>query len=388
MLPDRNKLHPMTRLNHSPDVPLPQGNWPILSPIYQSAKFRLGDEVPLSSQFAYTRVSNPTLRELELTLSELQRTEDCIVVGSGMAAITGAILGIMKAGDHLITFLESYRPARIFTRKTLERFGMKTTVLSLSDLSKLESAITPQTRIIYFESPTNPHLDVADIKKIVSIAKKNNVLVLMDATFGGPHQHTDLGIDVLIQSLTKYANGHGDVIAGAISGKKSVIQEIRQLTVNLGATLDPHAAYLIQRGLKTYFMRYERAARTAQTVAEFLENHPRVKKVMYPGLSSHPNHELAKSQMTSMGGILALEVDPKSGTAVEICHRLKLIQFTASVGSAETLICPTALFFGDDLSPEELNQLGMNSYTLRISVGLEHAEDLISDLKAALEISI
>jgi cystathionine beta-lyase/cystathionine gamma-synthase len=152
MIPDRNRLHPSTRLTHSPDVPLPEGNWPILSPIFQTAKFRLGDEVPLSSQYAYTRVSNPTLRELELSLAELQKTEDCIVVASGMAAITGAILGLMKSGDHLITFLETYRPARIFTRKTLDRFGMKTSVLSLSDLTNLESLITPKTRIIYFES--------------------------------------------------------------------------------------------------------------------------------------------------------------------------------------------------------------------------------------------
>ncbi len=385
MIPDRNKLHSSTRLNHSPDVPLPEGNWPILSPIFQTAKFRLGDEVPLSSQFAYTRVSNPTLRELELSLAELQKTEDCIVVGSGMAAITGAILGLMKTGDHLITFLETYRPARIFTRKTLEKFGMKTSVLSLPELSKLEAAITPQTKIIYFESPTNPHLDIADIRKIVSIAKKHNVLVMMDATFGGPHQHTDLGIDILLQSLTKYANGHGDVIAGSIAGNKSVIHEIRQMTVNLGATLDPHAAYLIQRGLKTYHLRYERAASSAHVVAEFLEKHPKVKRVIYPGLTSHPGHELARSQMSSMGGILAFEIDPKIGTALEICHRVKLIQFTASVGSGETLICPTAMFFGDDLSPEELNRLGMNPYTLRISVGLEHPEDLISDLRVALE---
>ncbi|MES2527270.1 MAG: aminotransferase class I/II-fold pyridoxal phosphate-dependent enzyme [Bdellovibrionota bacterium] len=382
---DRNKLHPVTRLNHSPEVPLPEGNYPILSPIYQTAKFRLSEDVPLSSQFAYTRVSNPTLRQLELSLAELQKTEDCIVVGSGMAAITGAILGLMKTGDHLITFMETYRPARIFTRTTLKRFGMTATVLGLSELAKLEAAITPQTKIIYFESPTNPHLNIADIKKIVSIAKKHNVLVMMDATFGGPHQHTDLGVDVFLQSLTKYANGHGDVIAGSIAGKKAVIHEIRQMTINLGATLDPHAAYLVQRGLKTYHLRYERQAATAKTLAEFLEKFPKVKRVLYPGLPSHPGHELARSQMSSMGGILAFEVDPSLGTALEICHRVKLIQFTASVGSAETLICPTAMFFGDDLSPEELNQLGMNPYTLRISVGLEHSEDLIADLRSALE---
>lgn len=382
---DRKSLHETTRLTHAPEVKIPVGNKPIVSPLYQTAKFCLHEDHPMSSQYIYTRVSNPTLKELELTLAELQKTEDCIVVGSGMAAITGAILGLMKSGDHIITFLESYRPGRIFIRTTLKRFGISSTVLSLSDLSTLEKSITSETRLIYFESPTNPHLGIADIKKIVSIAQKHNVLVMMDATFGGPHQHLDFGIDLLIHSLTKYVNGHGDVIAGSISGKKSLISEIRQMTINLGATLDPHAAFLIQRGLKTFFLRYERAASSAQSIAEFLEEHPRVKRVYYPGLKSHPAHSLAASQMTSMGGILAFELHPEAGEAISFCHRLNLFQFTASVGSSESLICPSLLFFGDDLSEEEAGSLGLNTHSLRISVGLEHPDDLISDLKSALE---
>lgn len=382
---DRKSLHETTRLNHAPEVKIPEGNKPIVSPLYQTAKFSLHENHPMNTQFIYTRVSNPTLKELELTLAELQKTEDCIVVGSGMAAITGAILGLLKSGDHVITFLETYRPARIFLRTTLKRFGISSTVLSLSDLSALEKSITPETRLIYFESPTNPHLGIADIKKIVSIAKKHNVLSMMDATFGGPHQHLDLGVDLFIQSLTKFVNGHGDVIGGSIAGKKSLISEIRQMTINLGATLDPHAAFLIQRGLKTFYLRYERAAKTAQSIAEFLETHPRVRRVYYPGLKSHPSHALAVSQMTSMGGILAFELHPDAGEAIAFCHRLNLFQFTASVGSSESLICPTLLFFGDDLSEKEANSLGINAHSLRISVGLEHPDDLISDLKSALE---
>lgn len=381
---DRDKLHESTRANHAPEVTIPAGNKPILSPIYQTAKFCLGEGIPVQSQFFYTRVSNPTLRELELSLAELQKTEDCIVLGSGMAAITGAILGLMKAGDHMITFRESYRPGRIFIRTTLKRFGMSSTVLSLSDLTTLESSITPQTKIIYFESPTNPHLDIADIKKIVSIAKKHKILVMMDATFGGPHQHRDFGVDVFIQSLTKYVNGHGDVIAGSISGPKNIIHEIRQMTINLGATLDPHAAFLIQRGLKTYHLRYERAAATAQVVAEYLEKHPRIKKVYYPGLKSHPAHELARSQMSSMGGILAFEIDAAVGDALAFCHRLELLQFTASVGSSESLICPTLMFFGDDLSSDEAKALGINTHSVRLSIGLEHPDDIVADLRKAL----
>jgi cystathionine beta-lyase/cystathionine gamma-synthase len=384
MTSGRENLHETTRANHAPEVVIPPGNKPILSPIYQTAKFSPGEGLPVNSQFFYTRVANPTLRELELSLAELQKTEDAIVLASGMAAITGAILGLMEAGDHMITFRESYRPGRIFIRSTLKRFGMSSTVLSLSDLSALEKSITPKTKIIYFESPTNPHLDIADIKKIVSVAKKHGVLVMMDATFGGPHQHRDFGIDIFIQSLTKYVNGHGDVLAGSISGSKKIIEEIRQMTINLGATLDPHAAFLIQRGLKTYHLRYERAARSAQVISEFLEKHPRVKKVYYPGLTSHPAHELAQSQMESMGGILAFEIDPVVGDALSFCHRLKLIQFTASVGSTESLICPTLMFFGDDLSKAEADALGINQHSLRLSVGLEHPDDLIHDLNIAL----
>lgn len=381
---ERKDLHESTRANHPPEITLAPGNRPIVSPIYQTAKFTV-NEGPIGNQFFYTRVSNPTLRELELSLAELQKTEDCIVVASGMAAITGAILGLMKAGDHMITFRESYRPGRIFIRSTIQRFGMTSTSLSLSDLSTLERSITPKTRMVYFESPTNPHLDIADIAKIVAVARKHNILVVMDATFGGPHQHTGLGVDLFIQSLTKYVNGHGDVMAGSISGKKEVIAEIRQMTINLGATLDPHAAFLVQRGLKSYFLRYERSAKSAQVIAEFLEKHPRVRKVYYPGLPSHPAHELARAQMSSMGGILAFEIDPAVGTAVSFCHRLKLLQFTASVGSSESLICPTGLFFGDDLSAEEAQAMGINPYSLRISVGLEHPDDLIADLTRALE---
>jgi cystathionine beta-lyase/cystathionine gamma-synthase len=239
MTVNRKALHESTQLSHTPEVTIPAGNKPILSPIYQTAKFTLNEELPISSQFIYTRVSNPTLRELELTLAELQKTDDCIVLGSGMAAITGVLLGLMKTGDHMISFREIYRPGRIFVRSTLKRFGMDHSMISLAELDSLESKIKPNTKLIYFESPTNPHLDIADIKKIVAIAKKHNLVVMMDATFGGPHQHRDLGVDIFVHSLTKYANGHGDVIAGAIMGKASLINEIRQMTINLGATLDP-----------------------------------------------------------------------------------------------------------------------------------------------------
>lgn len=381
---NRDELHEQTRLTHAPEVTLPQGNRPILPPIYQSAKFSLAEGIPVPGQFIYTRVSNPTLRELELSLAELQGTEDGIVLASGMAAITGVLLGILKTGDHVISFRELYRPGRIFVRSVLERFGIQATMLSLGDLGSLEKAVTPRTRLLYFESPTNPHLEIADIKRIVAFAKKHKLIVMMDGTFGGPHQHRDLGIDVFVHSLTKFVNGHGDVIAGAILGRKDLLTEIRPMIWNLGATLDPHAAYLIQRGLKTYHLRYERQAQTAEIVARKLAAHPKIRKVFYPGLESHPGHALAKSQMSSMGGILSFELAPEVGEGLAFCHRMKLLQFTASVGSAESLICPTLMFFGDDLSAEEAKALGINAHTVRLSVGLEHPDDILRDLWEAL----
>jgi len=374
-----------TRLNHSVKIVPHKDNSPLLAPIYQSVKFVVSQELGYRDQFIYTRLSNPTLKQLEIHLADIQNKEDCIVLSSGIAAITGALLGLLKSGDHLISFRELYKPARIFVRDMLPRFGVESTVLKISDLSSIEAAIIPgKTKLIHFESPTNPNLDIADIEGIIKIARKHNLLVSMDSTFAGIHQHTELDIDLMIQSLTKFGNGHGDVLAGSIAGKKSLIDQIRHMTVTLGATLDPHAAFLVERGLKTYMLRFERHTKNAQIVAEFLNTHPKVKKVFYPGLESHAGHELAKKQMSDMGGIVSFILDEKGQSADHFAHKLKLIQFAVSLGATESIICPTHLFFGDDLSSSDKEEMGISPYSLRLSVGLEDSEDLIEDLKIAL----
>lgn len=361
------------------------GNVPLVSPIYQTGKFAITPDVPMSEQFFYTRVGNPTLKELELNLSEIQQKEDSVVFASGVAAISGVLLSLLSQGDHIIIFREMYRPGRVMVRETLPRFGITSTMLKLGDLEQLESHITPQTKLIYFESPSNPHLQIADIAKIISVARKKNVITLLDGTFAGLHQHRQYDIDLIIQSLTKFANGHGDVIAGSVSGKAGLIKKIRQMSIGLGATLDPHAAFLISRGLKTYSMRYQRHTQTATILAEKLSQHPKVKKVYYPGLRGHESYHLAQSQMQEMGGVLAFEIDPSCGEALAFCHKVKLIQFTASVGSIETLICPTLMFFGDDLAEDHCREMGLNRYSLRLSVGLEHPDDIYHDLDQALQ---
>lgn len=375
-----------TRLNHPPEVKIHEGNRPLIQPIYQSAKFTPSEDFPYWDQFIYSRISNPTTRQLELTLAEIQKKEDCIVYGSGIAAITSTLLSLLKSGDHLISFRELYKPARMFIKDYLPSYGITHTFLTLSDLSVLENSIIPgKTKLIHFESPSNPNLDIADIQEIIRIARKHNVLVSMDGTFAGLHQHTQYDIDIMIQSLTKFANGHGDVIAGSVAGKKEIIKRIREVSLYIGASLDPHAAYLIERGLKTYMLRYERQTKTAFEVANFLSTHPKVRMVRYPGLEGHARHDLAKKQMNDMGAVVAFEIAGEvAASADKFCHKLKLIQLAASLGAAESIICPTLTFFGLDLSEEDKKAIGINSHTLRLSVGLESSSDIIADLEEAL----
>lgn len=375
-----------TRLNHPKRVTPAPSNLPLLAPIYQSVKFVVSEEMSYGNQFIYSRISNPTLRQLEISLADIQNKEDCIVFGSGIAAISGPLLGLLKSGDHMITFRELYKPGRVFIRDMLPKFGIETSILKLTDLDALEKAIIPgKTKLIHFESPTNPNLDLADIERIIKIARKHNLLVSMDGTFAGIHQHTEFDIDLMIHSLTKYGNGHGDVLAGSVAGSKTLIAQIRQMTIMLGATLDPQAANLIERGLKTYMLRYERHAKNAVKVAEYLNAHPKVKKVYFPGLPEHRGHDLAKKQMKEMGAVVSFVLDESAGlNADQFAHRLKLIQFAVSLGATESIICPTHLFFGDDLSAEDKAEMGIGPFSLRLSVGLEDAEDIIEDLKTLL----
>jgi methionine-gamma-lyase len=375
-----------TRLNHPQRVSPQDFNPSLLAPIYQSVKYVVSPDVSYQDQFIYGRVSNPTVRQLEMLLADIQQREDCIVLSSGLAAITGMLLGLLKAGDHIITFKELYKPGRIFIRDTLPRFGIRSSVISLNDTKALEESIIPgETKLIHFESPTNPNLMIADIESILKLARKHNILVSMDGTFAGLHQHHQFDIDIMVHSLTKFANGHGDVLAGSIAGKASLIKKIRHLTISLGASLDPHGAYLVERGLKTYSLRVSRHVQNAQTVANFLDNHPKIKKVFYPGLKKHEGHELAQKQMLDMGSVVSFILDETYfKDANEFIRRLNLIQFAVSLGSTESIICPTHLFFGDDLDSADKEQMGIGINSLRLSVGLEDEKDILADLAQAL----
>lgn len=368
-----------TLLNHPPRSVLGKNNSPTISPIYQTAKFAMSAEMPYSDQFLYTRVSNPTLRDLELTLAKVQGTEDGIVFSSGMAAISHTLMGLLQAGDHVLYFRELYKPARMFL-KDLKRYGISGTMLKLSDEASLEASVIPgKTKLLYFESPTNPNLGIADIPKLKSFCQKNNLLLVMDNTFAGPHQHHGLGVDLFIHSLTKFVNGHGDVIAGAVLGSTELIKKIKPMAVALGATLDPHAAFLIQRGFRTYLLRYQKQTENARDLVAYLRAHKKIKTVYYP------DGELAKKQLADSGAMVSFELHPTHVSAKDFCHRLTMVQLAVSLGSAETIIAPTEIFFAEDLEKQDREEMGLTRHSLRVSVGLEDIKDIIADFEQALK---
>lgn len=383
-----------TRVSHQPHVPVSSDNRPLVAPIYQSVKFTF-DSVAESEKlnrgerdgYVYSRVSNPTLRQLELTLAELQGREACLVTASGVAAVNLALLALCKQGDHVILFAEMYQPTRYMVRRLLGRYGVEHTMLSIEDTDAIEATLASKpTRLVVFESPSNPMLKIADIPRITRAARARGALTVLDNTFAGFHNHGDLDIDVYVHSLTKFASGHGDVMGGAVIGSKALIGSLSRDFVVLGATLDPNTAFLIQRGLKTYFVRIERQNRTALALAEFLERHELVERVHYPGLESHPRHELAARQMKDFGSIVTFELAPRADP-VRFADALKLFAISASLGSVESLVQPGQLMRPSDLNDEERKWAGVTNRTIRLSIGLEEEADLVADLEQALAAS-
>lgn len=382
-------MKPPTRVNHPPAVNVPPDNRPLVAPIYQSVKFTF-DNVAESEResrgeregFQYSRVANPTLRQLELTLAELQGRDGCLLTASGMAATNLALLSLCKQGDHVLMFAETYQPTRYMIRRILSRYGIAHTMLSIEDVDGIERTLAARpTRMIVFESPTNPVLKVAALERMTAAARAHGALTLLDNTFAGFHNHGQFDIDIYTHSLTKYASGHGDVMGGAVIARSELIAAMRTDSIILGATLDPHAAFMIQRGLKTYPLRYERQCQNAQRIATFLEAHPQVARVSYPGLPSHPQHELAKRQMREFGAMVAIELHED---AARFSEALRLFAISASLGSTESLVWPGRLINPRDFSAQERQWAGISERTARLSIGIEDAEDLIEDLRQAL----
>jgi cystathionine beta-lyase/cystathionine gamma-synthase len=382
-----------TLVNHPPVVELAADNRPLVAPIYQSVKFSFDStEETLRYQrneregFFYSRTSNPTLRQLGLLLSGLQGRDGFLLTGSGVATISATLLALCKTGDHILAFVESYPPTRYILQHLLAKFGVTHTLLSIEDLPGIERVLKEQpTRLVIFESPTNPITKIADIEHLTLHARKAGALTVMDNTFAGFHNHGEYDVDIYLHSLTKYASGHGDVMGGAIIARQALIDEMRKDIGPLGAALDPHAAFLMQRGMRTYFLRYERQCANALAVSEFLARDSRVKRVHYPGLKSHPQHELAARQMKDFGTVVSIELQgglPEGGLFAE---SLEYFSIAASVGSTESLVMPPQLLGSREYTAEQRAVSLVGPGTVRLSIGLEDVADLTADLAQALD---
>jgi cystathionine beta-lyase/cystathionine gamma-synthase len=382
-----------TRVNHPPVVLVPEDNRPVVAPIHQTVKFEFEtvDETLRSLRgdrpgFFYLRSSNPTIRQLELTLAELQGRDDCVVCSSGVGAIAQTLLSLTRAGDHVLCFAETYGPTRHLIRRTLAKFGVTHTMLSIDDLSGIERVLSSRpTRLVVFESPTNPVNKIADLATITRLARTHAALTVLDNTFAGVHQHGQYEIDIFLHSLTKFVSGHGDVMGGAAIARTDLIRALRPDFTLLGGTLDPHAAFLLQRGLKTYFVRYRAQTDNAQRVAEYLSSHPAVERTHYPGLLGAAANALARAQMTEFGAVVSFDLRAGAEAGRLFAEHLQLFSMAASLGSTESLVLPPQLLGSGDISPELQAVSGIAAGTVRLSIGLEDIDDLLADVEQALQ---
>jgi methionine-gamma-lyase len=387
-----------TKQIHTGKIEIP-GIAPLATPIFQTSTFEFETTAQGAHRFAgeeagyiYTRLGNPNTTKIGEKLAALEHAEAGMAMASGMGAVTTVMWTVLHAGDHLLADDALYGCTFSFFTHGLTRYGVEVTLVDFEDLDAVRAAIRPNTKAFYFETPTNPNLKLIDIAAISKIAHENcpDAKVIVDNTFATPYlqRPLDLGADVVIHSATKYLNGHGDVIAGMAAGTKEFIDECNLFGLKdmTGAVLGPFEAFLIDRGLKTLDIRVKKHCENAMRVATFLEGHPMVKRVIYPGLESHPRHELAKKQMHGgFGGIITFELNATREQSAEFVNSLKLCTIAVSLGDAETLIEHPATMTHSTYTPKALEQAGIGESMLRLSVGLEDAEDIIADLKAGLD---
>jgi len=338
-----------------------------------------------SPAYIYTRYGNPTLTIAEKKIAALEGAEDAVVAASGMAAISHALLSVLKAGDEVIATRQLYGGTYRMMRDVFPRLGIVVRHVE-ADLAGIERLVNPRTKVLYIETPTNPTLRLVDLHKAVAFAKEWDLISLIDNTFASPilQKPIEMGFDLVLHSATKYLAGHSDVIAGAAAGRKALIEEIRHMIIYLGGSMDPEAAFLLIRGMKTLEVRVWRQCATALTLAKYLEKHPKVARVHYPGLASHPDHRLAKRQMRGFGGMLAFDLKGGLTAARRFCDRVRIFLMAASLGGAESLAVLPIYTSHYNMSLAELRAASVEPGTVRVSVGLEDAEDLIEDLRQAL----
>jgi len=338
-----------------------------------------------SSAYMYTRYANPTLAVAEEKIARLEGGEAALVTASGMAAISSALLSVLKAGDEVIATQALYGGSYRLMRDIFPRMGIVVRHVG-TDLGGIERLVNPRTKALYIETPTNPTLRLVDLRKAAAFAKEWDLISLIDNTFASPvlQKPLEIGFDLVMHSATKYLAGHSDVIAGAIVGRSSLIKAAREMVIYLGGSMDPEAAFLLIRGMKTLEVRMKRQCATAMIVAKFLEKHPKIARVHFPGLASHPDHKLAKKQMKGFGAMMAFDMKGGLPAARRMCDRTRIFLLAASLGGVESLVLLPAYSSHYRMSEKELLAAGLAPGTVRASIGLEDPEDLIEDLRQAL----
>ena len=366
-------------------------------PIYQTSTFIFDSAEQGGKRFAleeagyiYTRLGNPTTTVLENKIAALEEGEAAVATSSGMGAISSTLWTVLKAGDHVVTDKTLYGCTFALMCHGLTRFGIEVTFVDTSNLDEVKNAMKENTRVIYLETPANPNLKIVDLEVLSKLAHTNpNTLVIVDNTFATPYMQKPLklGADIVVHSVTKYINGHGDVIAGLVITNKELADQIRFVGLKdmTGAVLGPQDAYYIIRGMKTFEIRMERHCKNAKKVVEFLNKHPKIERVYYPGLETHPGHEIAKKQMKDFGAMISFELKGGFEAGKTLLNNLKLCSLAVSLGDTETLIQHPASMTHSPYTKEEREAAGITDGLVRLSVGLENVEDIIADLEQGLE---
>lgn len=390
---DTSKKGFTTKLIHAGGISDEKGS--AVTPIYQTStfKFKNADEGARffsgeEKGYIYTRLGNPTIDDLENTVADLENGVGGIACSSGMGAVNTVYLALLGQGDHMVGHNALYGPSRGIMESLYPKFGIESDFVDCTNLKEIEKAIKPNTKLLYLETPANPTIGITDIAGAVAIAKKHNIITCVDNTFCSPYlqKPLDFGVDIVLHSITKFINGHADVVGGiVVAREKAMYDRLKPVMINMGFNMDPHQAFLTRRGLKTLSIRIDRAQANAIKVADFLEAHPKVAWVLYPGLKSHPQYELAKKQQKGPGAMISFEVKGGLAAGKKVMDNVELAVLAVSLGGVETLIQHPASMTHSKLSKAARSNSGITDGLIRLSVGIEEAEDLIADLAQALD---